>query len=1214
MLFVRDFLTDQQITRSDRAPQTPLVSVILPTYARYQTGQLQRAVESVLKQTFTDFELLIIDDGSRDGSREFIAQYCRLDPRVVHIRHERNCGLPALRVNEGIELARGQYIAFQFDDDTWRPYALATLIAGAKRHGESTVIVGTVKLHGAGEGQLLPNSPVSLTTIYHENRIANNSVLVLREVFTRLGMYDCHLAMRRLTDWDLWLRLIKYVPFHVISEEIGDVYAGSADAIGTMVPYELSVFRYIHDIPRARLLAPELWREYAVDTLRIGDVELPATLARRVYQDHVVPFYLKFRHHFPQIEGFRATTPGAIRNALFTRLHHDVSEEVSFHHYDALANRRQSYKVHFQVVTQLSDSWQHEADLLMLVRVVEPRGLDLLQTAISANRPVAYYLDDDLLTFGDYGPQFAYLAPGTPDYRAIVEILQGVDAVWVTNEFIAESVRPHNQRLIPHLGCTPPEWLPTHLPRRDQQRPMKIGYVGTNYRIDEFTLLWDALRQIAREFSERVTFEFWGLDISTLPPLDAPVKQVPFTPSYFEYLQRLQSHQFDILLVPLLDHPRPRLGKSLIKYYETAVAGALGIFSDVSQYRPLLGGQTCLKAKNTVADWQTVLRQALTMPATEFDALRTACIQHVRENYTSEAQIDTYEAAWRATEFHAHTRKHRHTDGRPRIAYVIHSAHMAGGELQLWRRLGMVRAYGVEPIVVLPAVVQGLPEAARIRESMEKQGIQLAFVHYTCFTAPLAPEEFTSAEELKSVTEFLEQARPALVHSVTFVPSFGQACQRLQIPHVCSLYAIEDEFVWTRQSSEYRHCALNQSDSIRYARQWASLLGSEWFCAREVVPQEFFHLGFTRSLQWNEFAPETELKNPPRIVLTGTLQQRKRQAEAITAVGRLRREGIPCQLDLYGYTHFYPEYHHQCLSLIEQFQLGDTVAFQGFHSDIASVLQNADMLLSPSTFESFPSAIKEAMAAGVLVIATPVGGISELIIDEQTGILCADTSVEALIDGIRRASRLSRTEYRRIVEAARRVAHAELHPNRAANDLFAMYLRTLEIMAETTTSAVQRTHAVETSVPVEGPRWAEVVETVGSHPLGYEPVIGTLRYRLAPQRVRWKGIQVLMCTPLASVTGELAYRICLENGVEVRKGIIPFTVTQEPHWVRIGFPAIEHALRQSFTLALWLNEPQHTKVGLMECQHTRSRMRRAARVVGLSPAKETLYSQLVYSK
>ncbi len=92
----------------------PLVSVVIPTHNR--AGLVKRAIESVLVQTVQDFELLVVDDCSVDGTRETVHQFH--DPRVSYFRHEVNRGPGAAR-NTGILAARGEYLAFLDSDDEW---------------------------------------------------------------------------------------------------------------------------------------------------------------------------------------------------------------------------------------------------------------------------------------------------------------------------------------------------------------------------------------------------------------------------------------------------------------------------------------------------------------------------------------------------------------------------------------------------------------------------------------------------------------------------------------------------------------------------------------------------------------------------------------------------------------------------------------------------------------------------------------------------------------------------------------------------------------------------------------------------------------------------------------------------------------------------------------------------------------------------------------
>ncbi len=97
----------------------PTVSVIIPTYNRAHL--LGRAIESVLDQTYQDFEIIVVDDASADETEEVVKSFG--DDRINHIRHQKNKGGSAAR-NTGIKAARGEFIAFLDSDDEWVPKKL----------------------------------------------------------------------------------------------------------------------------------------------------------------------------------------------------------------------------------------------------------------------------------------------------------------------------------------------------------------------------------------------------------------------------------------------------------------------------------------------------------------------------------------------------------------------------------------------------------------------------------------------------------------------------------------------------------------------------------------------------------------------------------------------------------------------------------------------------------------------------------------------------------------------------------------------------------------------------------------------------------------------------------------------------------------------------------------------------------------------------------
>ena len=127
----------------------PLISVIMPVY----NGEkyLNKAVESILGQTFTDFELIVVDDGSTDGSAAILESFCQNDTRVIVQKHSQNKGIPAA-LNAGLALARGRYIARMDADDICLPERFEKQAAFLEKHPEIDVLGSAVQLIN-GRGQ-----------------------------------------------------------------------------------------------------------------------------------------------------------------------------------------------------------------------------------------------------------------------------------------------------------------------------------------------------------------------------------------------------------------------------------------------------------------------------------------------------------------------------------------------------------------------------------------------------------------------------------------------------------------------------------------------------------------------------------------------------------------------------------------------------------------------------------------------------------------------------------------------------------------------------------------------------------------------------------------------------------------------------------------------------------------------------------------------------
>jgi glycosyltransferase involved in cell wall biosynthesis len=114
----------------------PLFSIVIPTFNRLHS--LKETVDSVWKQNFTDYELIVIDDGSTDGT----ANYLSNNSSRIKFKLRRNAGPSAAR-NAGIDMAVGDYVIFLDSDDLWFPWTLGTYAAAIESHKGPSIIIGS---------------------------------------------------------------------------------------------------------------------------------------------------------------------------------------------------------------------------------------------------------------------------------------------------------------------------------------------------------------------------------------------------------------------------------------------------------------------------------------------------------------------------------------------------------------------------------------------------------------------------------------------------------------------------------------------------------------------------------------------------------------------------------------------------------------------------------------------------------------------------------------------------------------------------------------------------------------------------------------------------------------------------------------------------------------------------------------------------------------
>lgn len=245
----------------------PLVSVILTAYNAERF--LRPAIDSVLQQTYQDFELILVNDGSTDDTQTVMDAYD--DPRIIRIHNAVNEHISA-STNKGLSAARGKYIAILDADDLWLSEKMEKQVAYMEEHPEIGACFTWLKMIDESGREWTEEEEPQIGLYKQENRpryawlkrlllegncLGHDTVLYRKTVLDQCGPYDPSLSM--LLDYEIYLRLLQHADIHIIKEPLllyRRLSQGESNSSRSVVSYRLSqtefsmiVFSYIQCMP-----------------------------------------------------------------------------------------------------------------------------------------------------------------------------------------------------------------------------------------------------------------------------------------------------------------------------------------------------------------------------------------------------------------------------------------------------------------------------------------------------------------------------------------------------------------------------------------------------------------------------------------------------------------------------------------------------------------------------------------------------------------------------------------------------------------------------------------------------------------------------------------------------------------------------------------------------------------------------------------------------
>ena len=606
----------------------PIVSVLLPTFSRAHDGYLKNCIDSVLGQSFSQLELIIIVDGSTDGTMDICKEYMKKDSRVHLIWHEKNLGLPAISTYEAYMRARGDYIAFAFDDNVWEMDALRKTINYMKKNGvkASYGITSVINPISGKSVQIGANEENVETFIFFGNQIGAGSVVLHRTVLETVGLHDPHLSLTRVCDWDLWLRVMerfKFVATNILfASEKGTVLS---DSLGNAFKLDMWFYKERQQMRNIEQFLPNYYFDIDITECSSSNSEY--------YHKCMESFYLQYEKKYwfdkSTLEYIQQDSYNYKLKRIVVVTNLKSASEMNFARYEG-----NDYVISFCIPSAVNISMLAAADVCIYSRIL-PNTSDIKVLTSMLSIPLYYFVDDNFVEISSEN--------NDPVAKAIAnsyteEFFAPFKAIIVTTEHLRRFFE--ERKLHKRVLVLPPVWKEPK-EKKEKSHPLTIGYMGGSFRDDIIeSCILPALKAISKDYPLR--FVYPVSQKTKEQAKDGLSDGLEFIPFERTINYEFAINTYDQIGIDIFIHCGGN-NKNNIYKTKNALLNAVSlsaplIVSDIEPYRDLSDGSenTYLLVDNCPNEWEFALRGLIEYPDRRGELLQNACA-FCRDHYCSAA-------------------------------------------------------------------------------------------------------------------------------------------------------------------------------------------------------------------------------------------------------------------------------------------------------------------------------------------------------------------------------------------------------------------------------------------------------------------------------------------------------------------------------------------------------------------------------------------------